>query len=207
MRPKSSRLIVMNAALFMLALAGCQSQAPAASAPQMPERPNIQPATNPVVVEEAPVQREGQQQDKHREVEQRFFQLDELQRVKIKVDKHEFNAWVMDTEAKRQEGMMFLEDSDFKKTDCMVFVFREAIPLRFWMRNTLVPLDIAYVGDKKTILNTYTMKARDEVTDYSSKGDAMYAIEFKAGTFKELKIAKGMKVEIPDNVKEKEPTR
>jgi uncharacterized membrane protein (UPF0127 family) len=189
----------MNAAFLLFALAGCQNQAPQANVPA----PN--PAA-PVVQNQEHGQTHGEQvkQDQHRKINERMYQLDELEKVKIKIDKHVFNVWVMDTELKRQEGMMFLEESDWKSDEGMIFVFKEAIPLRFWMKNTLVPLDIAYVSNKKSILNTYTMKARDTITDYSSAGEAMYAIELKAGIFKEKKITKGMKVEIPDSVKEKE---
>lgn len=200
---RQSIWIAMNAALLLL-LAGCQ--APATQTPAAPE------PTSPNEVSQSSTSggsggatTTGQQKETHRNNPNRMFQVDDLQRVKIKVNgKHEFDAWVMDTELKRQEGMMFLEDQDFKKTDAMVFVFRDAQPLKFWMRNTLVPLDIMYVNERKAIIKTYTMKARDEVTDYSSNGNAKYAIEFKAGIFKELGIKSGQKVEIPDSVKSDE---
>ncbi len=147
---------------------------------------------------------EQQSQDKHRHVPQRMYQLDDLERVKLKIGEHEFNAWVMDTYLKRMEGMMFLENSDFKDNDAMIFVFKEAEPQRFWMKNTLVPLDIAYCSADKKILNTYTMKALDIDTDYSSAGPSKYVIEFRAGIFKKLEIKAGMKVEIPDKVKAKD---
>ncbi|MCH7945009.1 MAG: NAD(P)-binding domain-containing protein [Armatimonadetes bacterium] len=46
--------------------------------------------------------------------------------------------------------------------------------------------------------------ARDEITDYGSRSPAMYAIEFRAGTFRRLGIKAGQKVEIPDTVKAKD---
>lgn len=143
-------------------------------------------------------------QDKHRHIPQRMYQLDDLERAKIKIGEHEFNAWIMDSYLKRMEGMMFLENSDFKDTDAMIFVFKEAEPQRFWMKNTLVPLDIAYCSADKKILNTYTMKALDIDTDYSSAGPSKYVIEFRAGLFKKLGIKAGMTVEIPDKVKAKD---
>lgn len=200
------RIAAMNASLLLL-LAGCQ---PNATPNTTIETAKADTPTPPVEVQQSTTggaggQTQEQSKEKHRHNDNRAYQLDDLQRVKIKVNgKHEFDAWVMDTEFKRQEGMMFLEDQDFKKTDAMVFVFKDAQPLRFWMRNTLVPLDIMYVNERKAIIKTYTMKARDEVTDYSSNGNAKYAIEFKAGIFKELGIKSGQKVEIPDSVKSEE---
>jgi len=134
----------------------------------------------------------------------REFQLRDLQRVSGKVGGHVFNLWVMDTELKRNEGMMFLKKEDFKDNDGMIFVFTIEEPKKFWMRNTLVDLDICYCGKDGTINSTYTMKSLDESTDYSSKKPSMYVVELKAGTLKRLGIQTGMKWEIPRTVTSKE---
>lgn len=139
----------------------------------------------------------------HRNNPRRMFQLDELQLVKIKIGTHEFNCWVMDTEAKRAEGMMFLKNEDFKDNDSMIFVFKQPQELGFWMQNTLVDLDIAYVNERKTIIRAVTMKALDE-TSVPSKGPAKYAIEFRGGLFNRIGIRAGQKVEIPATVVAKE---
>lgn len=137
--------------------------------------------------------------------DKRLYQLKDLETTTIVLkDKHELKAWVMDTDAKRAEGMMFLEDKDFTEKQAMVFVFSSARELRFWMRNTLVPLDIAYVDSTGRIVRTYTMKALDETTDYSSYGNAKYAIEFKAGLFKKLGVRAGDYVAISSRVKAKD---
>jgi len=140
-----------------------------------------------------------------RHVEQRYFQLKDLDTAKISFkEKDELTVWVMDSNLKRAEGMMFLKDSDFTEKQGMIFVFTAAQELRFWMRNTLVPLDIAYVDERGKILSTYTMKALDEETDYSSLGRSKYAIEVKAGLFKKLKIMPGDMVQIPSTIKAKD---
>lgn len=135
--------------------------------------------------------------------ERRLFQLDDLQLVKIKIEKHTFFSWVMDTEAKRQEGMMFLKNKDFKDDDSMTFVFDRSQELGFWMQNTLVDLDIAYCDQSGKIIRAVTMKALDTRT-VPSHGLAKYAIEFRGGIFKKLGIKAGMKVEIPSTVQAKE---
>lgn len=143
-----------------------------------------------------------QQEDKHRFVPERVFQVDKLQRVKCVVDEHKFNLWVMDSDAKRSEGMMHLKKEDFKDDEGMIFAFPNEgdFPRRFWMRNTLVDLDICYCNSDGTINSTYTMKALDEITDYSSKKPSMYVIELRAGTLKKLEIKEGMKFKIPEEV-------
>lgn len=130
----------------------------------------------------------------------RTFQLSELEVVEVKIDGHPFRLWVMDTFAKRQEGMMFLQNSDFKDDQGMIFVFPDSARRNFWMKNTLVPLDIAYINENKTILNVLTMKALDIDTPYESRGAAKYAIEVRAGIFGKLGIGPNDKVEIPATV-------
>lgn len=148
---------------------------------------------------------ELQQPQTPRHVEQRYFQLKDLSTAKITFkEKYEMTAWVMDNNMKRAEGMMFLKDSDFTDKQAMIFVFSIGQELRFWMRNTLIPLDIAYVDERGKILSTYTMKALDEDTDYSSHGKAKYAIEVKAGLFKKEKIQAGDMVQIPSTIKSKD---
>lgn len=146
----------------------------------------------------------AQQDDPPRHIEYRYFQLKDLEVAEVKFEDTKFRMWVMDTQPKRSEGMMYVQDGDFKEDQGMIFVFSRPQQLGFWMRNTLVPLDIAYCDAKGRVLNTYTMKALDETSDYSSKGNAMFAIELKAGTIKKLKIDAGDRFEIPETVRAKD---
>ncbi|MBL8064781.1 MAG: DUF192 domain-containing protein [Chthonomonadaceae bacterium] len=140
----------------------------------------------------------ARQQDKHRFIQDRAFQLDKLKQAECKIGKHKFKLWVMDTDAKRMEGMMFVTAKDFKDDEGMIFVFPNEDFRRFWMRNTLVDLDITY-NDKDGKINTVlTMTKLDETTDYSSKGPALTVIELRDGTAKKLGLEEGMTWEIPE---------
>ncbi|HPG62025.1 MAG TPA: DUF192 domain-containing protein [Casimicrobium sp.] len=75
----------------------------------------------------------------------------------------------------------------------MIFVFAESQPLGFWMKNTFVPLSIAYIDSKGVILNILDMKPHDE-TAHPSAGPALYALEMKQGWFKERGIVAGDKL-------------
>lgn len=135
-------------------------------------------------------------------VPERRFQLSELKTVPITIDgKHRFTAWVMDTFDKRMEGMMFLRDTDFRDDQAMLFVFKKPEIQRFWMRNTLVPLDIAYISPDMTINSTYTMAPRDETTDYSSAAPAALVLEARGGLFRKLGIRPGQTVTIHGEVR------
>ena len=76
----------------------------------------------------------------------------------------------------------------------MLFVFAQSEPLAFWMKNTFVPLSIAYVDSKGVIVSIVDMKPHDEST-YPSGAPAMFAIEMKQDWFKERGIAVGDKVD------------
>lgn len=134
----------------------------------------------------------------------RLYQLRELETVKIKIDgEHEFTAWIMDTDSKRAEGMMYLNLEDYKAHQCMLFVFPDATERGFWMANCYADLDIAYLNPDKKILTVATMKAMNQNTT-PSKGKAMYAIEFKPGLLKRKGIKAGMKVTFEREVKSKD---
>jgi len=130
----------------------------------------------------------------------RMFQLKDLQVIDIKINKKTFKTWVMDTPGKLEEGMMFLKNEDVEDNEAMIFIYNAPEDLNFWMKNTLIPLDIAYVTDRKVIHHIAHMKALDE-TAVPSRGPVQYAIEFKLGALKKYGVTQGMKVEMPDGLK------
>lgn len=75
----------------------------------------------------------------------------------------------------------------------MLFVFAQSEPLAFWMKNTFIPLSIAYIDSKGVIVNIADMKPQDEST-HPSKGPALFALEMKQGWFKERGIVAGDQV-------------
>ena len=194
-------------ACALLFLAGCQS-APEVSASQSttPVTPqsNSQPAPDLTAKGTPDAPEQEKNQDGSRRIPERLYQLSELKKAKIKVGTHELEVWVVDTELKRQEGMMFLRSGDFTEKQGFLFIFGVEQPLRFWMKNTLVDLDIAYIGQNKVINSVYTMRSLDTITDYSSAKPSMYALEVKAGWFSRNRVPVGTKVEIPKELKSDE---
>ena len=65
----------------------------------------------------------------------------------------------------------------------MLFVFEAARPQSFWMKNTSIPLDIAFFGPDDRILNILSMRPLDEEPRYDSEGPALYALEVNQGWF------------------------
>lgn len=131
---------------------------------------------------------------------ERIYQLWEIKTTKITVNGHPLTAWVMDDDSHRQEGMMFVRNEDFTPDQAMLFVFPNAQEQSFWMHNTLIDLDVAYIGKDKKVVRATTMKALDE-TSVPSQGPSMYVLEMKAGTIQRLGIKKGDSIDIPASVK------
>jgi len=59
------------------------------------------------------------------------------------------NAEIADTEEKRERGLMFRKS--LGKNDGMLFVFDDERHVTFWMKNTLIPLDIIFISSNGTI--------------------------------------------------------
>jgi uncharacterized membrane protein (UPF0127 family) len=75
----------------------------------------------------------------------------------------------------------------------MLFVFPAPQPLGFWMRNTYIPLSIAYLDADGRILNIEDMAPRDE-SSHPSRGLALYALEMRKGWFADKGIGVGARV-------------
>lgn len=108
--------------------------------------------------------------------------------------KVKFKAYVADDEARRERGLMFVEK--MPEDVGMLFVFEEERPLGFWMKNTLIPLQIAFLDRKGKVVDLQEMTPLKssmvrEVPSYHSKADAQFALEMNTGWFTRHKIKTG----------------
>jgi uncharacterized membrane protein (UPF0127 family) len=76
----------------------------------------------------------------------------------------------------------------------MLFVFEAPQPLTFWMKDTYIPLSIAFIGADGRILNIEDMAPQTE-TAHDSRGAAMFALEMKKGWFAQFAITTGDRVD------------
>ena len=117
--------------------------------------------------------------------------IDRLDRSKITVgDRHAFVEVACD-ESSISRGLMFR--TSLERDSGMLFIFEDCQPRSFWMKNTFIPLSIAYANSDGMILNISEMSplALDRVL---SSGPAKYALEMPAGWFKENNIFPGDKI-------------
>lgn len=105
---------------------------------------------------------------------------------------HRFNVEIADTEASRERGLMFR--THLAADRGMLFVYPDAQIRNFWMKNTLIPLDILFFDSARRLINisasTPPCKTASCPT-YSSTAPARYVLEIRAGLATKLRLTPG----------------
>lgn len=100
--------------------------------------------------------------------------------VPLRVGGIEIQVEIADDADERQRGLMYRES--LEENQGMLFVYPEQRTLGFWMRNTLIPLDIAYIDREGRIVDIQQMEPQTTET-HDSAAPAMYALEMNQGWF------------------------
>lgn len=114
-------------------------------------------------------------------------------KVEVKINDKSYKFEVASTKEERAKGLMYRKKLD--KKGGMLFVFTEMRVLSFYMKNTLIPLDIAFIDNNFEIIDIQTMEPLDE-TSVNSKGRAQYALEVNKGFFEAEGIKVGDRLEL-----------
>ena len=125
------------------------------------------------------------------------MKVKELDTVTIDIGGEEFVIEVARTPEERSRGLMFRKKLD--KNRGMLFVFENDRKLSFWMKNTEVPLSIAYIAKDGTIKEIHDMKPLSRRA-VESTYFARYALEVPLGTYSRLGIDPGYKLDLPKEV-------
>lgn len=110
----------------------------------------------------------------------------------LSISGHKLTVEVAATPETRETGLM--NRFSLQPDHGMLFIFEKPQPLAFWMKNTYIPLSIAFVDARGRIINIEDMRPQDESTHWS-KGVALYAIEVRQGWFAANGIGAGEVVE------------
>ncbi len=111
------------------------------------------------------------------------------EKVKLRVE-------IADSPAEQQRGLM--DRTALGKNRGMLFVFEGEQTLSFWMKNTLIPLSIAYIDSEGRIVDLQEMKALDdEPPHYVSAEPAKYALEANKGFFEDHGVEVGDTAKLP----------
>ena len=118
----------------------------------------------------------------------------EFETKNIKIGEKIITVEIADTNPKRALGLM--NRQSLEKDHGMLFVFADENYRRFWMKETYIPLDIAYFSREKALLEVHKavpVKSGMQINipEYSSKKRAMYVLEMNQGWFERNGIKPG----------------
>ena len=110
----------------------------------------------------------------------------------VRIGNRRIRVEVASTPESRALGLM---QRSYLCDDCgMLFVFDKADKYNFWMKDTPLPLSIAFIAADGSILNIEEMQP-DSTDSHLSQGDALYALEMNSGWFARNGLAPGDKVQ------------
>jgi uncharacterized protein len=114
-----------------------------------------------------------------------------LKTVALTAGMHVIQAELALTPEQQQIGMMFRREMG--ANEAMLFVEETAGVRCFWMRNTLIPLSIAFIADDGTVVNIADMKPQSDDSHCSAK-PVRYALEMNVGWFAKRGIKAGSRI-------------
>ncbi|MEI6613422.1 MAG: DUF192 domain-containing protein [Chrysiogenales bacterium] len=118
--------------------------------------------------------------------------------VTIYIQDKPFLAEIADTPEKQSKGLMFRRS--IKDDYGMLFIFNDEDYRSFWMKNTLISLDIIFLNQGQQIVDMVTSVppcCGDPCPSYDSKFPARYVLEINGGLAKKLKLEIGDKIFLP----------
>ncbi|KRB73428.1 DUF192 domain-containing protein [Noviherbaspirillum sp. Root189] len=112
--------------------------------------------------------------------------------ISLTAGMHVIKAEVAARDAERQQGLMNREKMG--ANEGMVFLFDAPAGVCMWMKNTLIPLSVAFIDESGKIVNIEDMQP--QTTDsHCAKKPVRYALEMNQGWFKQKNIKPGTKIE------------
>ena len=100
-----------------------------------------------------------------------------------------FTVAVADDHAERAQGLMFVEQ--MATMEGMLFVYDRPQSVSFWMRNTLIPLDMVFVGADGVIDNIHAMAQPLDETGIFGGDEIQYVLEINGGMAERLGLEPG----------------
>ena len=115
----------------------------------------------------------------------------QLPAVELAAGMHLIRAEVADSMGTRMQGLMHRKS--MPQNSGMVFVFDENATHCMWMKNTLIPLSVAFIDEAGAIINIADMQPHSEQSHCAAR-PARYALEMNKGWFAQRGIKPGTKL-------------
>jgi uncharacterized protein len=116
-----------------------------------------------------------------------------LRIAELKISNVPLTVEIADTPQASENGLMFRDS--LPEDRGMLFLFEQPKKASFWMRNTKIPLSIAYIDSTEKILEIKSMNPLDETVVPSSSDQVAYALEVNQGWFVRHGISSGAKID------------
>lgn len=107
----------------------------------------------------------------------------------LKLGGVEIQAQFAITPSEMQRGLM--HRTELGENQGMLFVYTEPQQLGFWMRNTLIPLDLGFFSPEGVLLEIHPMYPKDETAVRSSSSNVLLALEMNQGWFRKNGLKPG----------------
>ncbi len=112
--------------------------------------------------------------------------------IQLTAGMHLIKAEIAANDMNRQQGLMYREK--MAQNEGMAFVFDRPAAVCMWMKNTFLPLSVAFIAEDGKIINIEDMKPQTLDT-HCAKKPARYALEMNKGWFKQKNINPGSIIE------------
>ena len=106
-----------------------------------------------------------------------------------------FSVEVVDTVETRAQGLMFRES--LPRFSGMLFVYERPQPVSFWMKNTLIPLDMIFAGADGVVRRIHSNAVPGDLTGIPGGNDIQYVLEINGGLAETLGLRPGAVVRHP----------
>ena len=120
-------------------------------------------------------------------------------RFPLKLGEKFFSARLAINDPERQKGLMHAES--MPEDEGMLFLFKQAGPQGFWMKNTLIPLDIGYFTGDGVLREIHRMYPKNLKSVQSRSQEVQFCLEMNQGWFREHGIRPGTKLDFPSLAK------
>ena len=122
---------------------------------------------------------------------------EEKELVSITVGKDVYHIEVAITQEEQSLGLMNI--TEIEPNEGMIFLYKEDRKLSFWMKNTLVPLSIAFIAKDGTIKEIHHLKP-ESLTPVNSTHSVRYALELPQGSYTRSGATVGDRIILPAQI-------
>lgn len=126
------------------------------------------------------------------------FERDVLVVAAIQHACYRFDIYLAVSYEQQKRGLMFVRD--LPEMTGMLFIYRKTDHYAMWMKNTFIPLDIAFATESGTIVNIARHTEPQSLKSIGSERPVNYVLELNAGVTERLRIEPGSRLIIGPSI-------